>query len=905
MKALASAFGLRIFGFLRVFIRRVPDSVARDAGDSSPSTKPATRSTVSGSPEKAGDFAKDSAATMVVTIMTLGLGLLTGLIVARILGPDGRGALTAVLTAPQLLGWLFGMGCGKAVTFFLSRDRTIGAKLLSSWVVILLPVGLAAVPLADLLLPSLLAAQSEETLVVARLYAPIILLSLLTELLFGLILGDQNFKAYNALRLLQPAGTVVAYLLLWQAGRFDVAGAVLAQAFMSLVVFVLAGVLCLRRHGVAWPDYDLGRRSLWYALRVHGGVISGVVTQRFDLMIMPAFLAASSVGLYAVSTNIAWILITIFGSLATIVMPAATRRGENGRELVLKCVHATLIFGALLGGGLFVFAELAIWIVYGEAFLGSALPLRILLPGVVLYAAANILYNGLYTENRPFSATGAQLVGMLVTVAGLLLFLPSGGMLAAAITSTAAYACVFVTAAFLYQRAVGRPWSAFLPDRAAFRAILQEGRARLGTIAERLPALKRTAHANTSSSANSTNNEGKKAMRISLLTPEYPPGERLGGIATHTHTMARALTRAGHEVQVVTPGVPGTHREEGVTVVRVGIGMRLHPILDRFRINRSIARAALRWRPDVVHAAEFDANAWWLTRFSKIPVVTRLATPSGMVKSINGKRWVPHTFLLDFLERDQTRRSAAVYAPTRAISVRVGDGWGIAPEGIQVIPNSLNLSAVREAGARLPAQPLPERFIVFFGRLEARKGIVPLGQALPAVLTAHPDVNAVIVGGEDPESAAEIARFKSDVARVADRVHLVGELPREEALAIVARAEISVVPSLWENFGFVVVEALALGVPVVASACGGNPEIIEPGRSGWLVQPGDGDALRDELLARLGDRKVLAAARETARERSDEFDSDRVARRVSDLLQRACASVMPTAFVLSHAAPFV
>jgi len=271
-------------------------------------------------------------------------------------------------------------------------------------------------------------------------------------------------------------------------------------------------------------------------------------------------------------------------------------------------------------------------------------------------------------------------------------------------------------------------------------------------------------------------------MRISLLTPEYL---RLGGIATHTLTMARALARAGHEVQVVTPGPPGVACEDGVTVTRVEAGARWYPAAE-FRTYRRLAKAALSWRPDVVHSAEWRANAWWLARFTRIPVVTRLATPTGMVLDINGKRWGPGTYLRDYLERDQTRRSAVVYAPSKAIARQVGSNWKIAPELIQIIPNSLDLSAVREAGASEPAQQLPARFIVFSGRLEARKGIVPFGEALPAVLSAYPDLHAVLVGGEASQSAVEIAQFRQHVSLVAERVHLLGELPRRDALAVVA-----------------------------------------------------------------------------------------------------------------------
>jgi hypothetical protein len=61
-------------------------------------------------------------------------------------------------------------------------------------------------------------------------------------------------------------------------------------------------------------------------------------------------------------------------------------------------------------------------------------------------------------------------------------------------------------------------------------------------------------------------------------------------------------------------------------------------------------------------------NAWWLTRFTRKPVVKRLATPTGMVEDINGERWGVATRLMDYLERDQTRRSALTYAPTKAIA---------------------------------------------------------------------------------------------------------------------------------------------------------------------------------------------------------------------------------------------
>lgn len=416
-------------------------------------------------------FARDGVATILVTAATMGLGLLTGVLVARTLGPDGRGALTAVLTTAQLLGWLFGMGCGKAVTYALSRDPRAGGRLLTTWTLMLLPVAAAAVLAGHLLLPTLLAAQPPETLELARLYLPMIALALLSELMLGLVLGDQDFRSFNALNFLQPAGVAVSYAVLWAVGLFTVETAVIAQAAMSTLVLVAALLILLRRHGIGRPDLALGRTTAWYAMRTHGDVVGGVITQRLDLLIIPAFLPAAQVGLYALATSLSWLIVNLSSALATVVMPAATRRGRSGRDLVLNSLQATFAVGGVLGGGLFLFADIAIGLVYGPSFADSALPLRLLLPGAVLYAAASILLNGLYAENRPFTATLANLLGMAVTLGGLLLFLRSGGILAASMVSTVAYALVFAAAAALYRRATGLPWRAFLPNPALLASL--------------------------------------------------------------------------------------------------------------------------------------------------------------------------------------------------------------------------------------------------------------------------------------------------------------------------------------------------------------------------------------------------------------------------------------------------
>jgi glycogen synthase len=177
---------------------------------------------------------------------------------------------------------------------------------------------------------------------------------------------------------------------------------------------------------------------------------------------------------------------------------------------------------------------------------------------------------------------------------------------------------------------------------------------------------------------------------------------------------------------------------------------------------------------------------------------------------------------------------------------------------------------------------------VFIGRLERRKGVHTLGEALARVLPAHPDVQALLIGRDaGTDGGGATAELRRAVQPVAERVHFLGELPRAQALAVVARAGVVVLPSLWESFGYVCAEAMALGRPVVASRTGGFAEMVQPGGTGWLVAPGDPAELAGALDDALSDPARLVAFGAAARERAAGYDVDRIAERLAGLYETA------------------
>jgi len=192
-------------------------------------------------------------------------------------------------------------------------------------------------------------------------------------------------------------------------------------------------------------------------------------------MIIPAFLGASSVGLYSVATNVSWAVVSISAAIAAIVLPAAARNVEEGVSVVVRSLQATFLVAALLALVIGLVGGFALRLLYGGAFEEGLAPLRLLLPGSVCYACAAVLWSGLYALERPLTAAASQALGLVVTVAGLTLFLRAGGIEIAALVSTLAYAVVFAAALVLYRRAAKLTWREFisLPELASIGALVR------------------------------------------------------------------------------------------------------------------------------------------------------------------------------------------------------------------------------------------------------------------------------------------------------------------------------------------------------------------------------------------------------------------------------------------------
>jgi glycosyltransferase involved in cell wall biosynthesis len=207
--------------------------------------------------------------------------------------------------------------------------------------------------------------------------------------------------------------------------------------------------------------------------------------------------------------------------------------------------------------------------------------------------------------------------------------------------------------------------------------------------------------------------------------------------------------------------------------------------------------------------------------------------------------------------RDAALRSARhVFSPSeylRAIALR----WGLDPARVSVLPNPApDVPPLPSRDELRAGLGLDGSVLAFAGRLGPQKAV---GVLLDALADAR-EVTLVIAG-DGPERAT-LERRAGELG-LGSRVRFLGSVPREEVLRLFGAADASVLPSAWENFPHTVVEALAVGCPVIATAVGGVPEVVQDGVNGLLVPPGDPEALRDGIRRFFSDgelRRRLAEA---------------------------------------------
>lgn len=376
------------------------------------------------------------------------------------------------------------------------------------------------------------------------------------------------------------------------------------------------------------------------------------------------------------------------------------------------------------------------------------------------------------------------------------------------------------------------------------------------------------------------------ARRVLTLSWEYPPVVE-GGLARHVHKLSEALVRAGDDVDVITRGaVARTERPAGVVVRRVAeppkpadLGAFLRWIA---RMNRDMVRAATDLpAPAVVHGHDWlvgRAATALAERFDVPLVVTIHATEHGRHQGWVQRR--PQRTIHE-TERALARRADRVVVCSRFMADHVAEVFGVEAE---VIPNGLDPADLRPVedldGLRARFAQPGEHLVLLAGRLMYEKGFQHALDAIAAVLRRVPGVRFVVAGTGTHE--ADLRR-QAEALGLTTRGTFLGWADDAVLHGLYRVADVCVVPSLYEPFGLVPLEAMASGCPVVVADVGGLREVVPNDLVGLRFAPRDALGLTRVLEWSLTNPALRFRMREEALAHVRRFDWDDVARRTREV----------------------
>jgi glycogen synthase len=348
-----------------------------------------------------------------------------------------------------------------------------------------------------------------------------------------------------------------------------------------------------------------------------------------------------------------------------------------------------------------------------------------------------------------------------------------------------------------------------------------------------------------------------------MLSWEYPP-LAVGGVAAHVDGLAAALVRAGHEVVLLTrshSSTPDDSEFSGVRVLRCEAQM---PWIESRRDNAGVVTASIAqvasanhslvnlcvqladWRPDIVHAHDWQV-AWAAdvcARRFEVPLIT---TFHGTERSRHGGHLPPDESMdINSVEWWLAFRSARIIAGTRLMVREIASGFELDPAVIHRIPNGIDTTwwttgeHVEHGVGTASEGPV----VLTWGRVQFEKGFQVLARAMTLLRQRVPGITCLIAGRGSyiPELQSQI-----DIEGVSDIVTLMGYVSDPELRELIHQSSCVVIPSLYEPFGVVGLEALAAGAALIVANTGGLAELAGGTGAALLFEPGNTVELADRI----------------------------------------------------------
>jgi glycosyltransferase involved in cell wall biosynthesis len=361
--------------------------------------------------------------------------------------------------------------------------------------------------------------------------------------------------------------------------------------------------------------------------------------------------------------------------------------------------------------------------------------------------------------------------------------------------------------------------------------------------------------------------EWKLKMRIGFISPEYVlPGRLDGGLANYIRKVAHALTARGHQVLVfVLSDRDRTWNDGLVKIIEVKsvqsphykfptkpgkLYSSLEPAFDQMRSAHRLARFVWkhhRMEPiDILQASSYEAPGLALRNNGRIPLISRISSYTPVYRAAYGRQRTIGEYFSDWLEVRQVIDADAAFSPSQ-FSISLFERLeGFKPD---LLRTPVDIIKIEPDKSIYENELSGIRYLLYFGSLSKIKGTDLLADVIPMIMNSHPETHFVFIGRDDgmPGGSKMMDLIINKNRNHTNQIHYFAALPKAQLYPIIERALAVVMPSRADNYPNACLEAQMLGVPVIGTQDSSLEEMIEDGKTGFLIENGNSKELGEAI----------------------------------------------------------
>ena len=386
------------------------------------------------------------------------LGVCTGVLAARLLGPEGRGELAAIQTWPSFLATIAMLGLPEALVYFSAREPVNAGRYTGSAMALALLSSLPFMALGYVGMPVFLSAQSPEVVAAARWYLLLVPIQALVGMSFHPLRGLNYLVSWNVLRV-TPAilwlGVLISAWILTRAEPEVLAGTYLAM--LAMLFFPIIYTVHRRVPGSFWPDPTKWGKLSRYGLPSALGGVPQMLNLRLDQMLIAAILPAQMLGLYVVAIAWSGAVRPLLNALGTVTFPRVAAQSDpvQRNQIFSQSCRLGVLLAVIMTVVIMAFTPWAVPLLFGSEF-AEVIPAALVLVVATAISAFNyILEEGLRGFGYPAKVMWSELGGLAVLCVALLLLLEPFGLMGAGLAALLGYGVVSFLLVIQARRLVG------------------------------------------------------------------------------------------------------------------------------------------------------------------------------------------------------------------------------------------------------------------------------------------------------------------------------------------------------------------------------------------------------------------------------------------------------------------